>query len=122
MIDRLIDQQVRYGDRFVEELHLPVEVLSFEGDLPGSTGTPRSLGELPSGPSEVPALEATRLAHASPLPWGSPAQEVSFFRNVLWAQRPTTGMSLVLPSLSSSCLCSSLSVERLAWPQIELQR
>ena len=67
--------QVRYGDRFVEELHLPVEVLSFESDLPGSSGpAPR---DLPSAAPETPASEGDgRLAHASPLPWNTPPQEV----------------------------------------------
>ena len=67
--------QVRYGDRFVEELHLPVEVLSFESDQPGSSGAaPR---DLPSAAPETPASEGDgRLAHASPLPWTTPPREV----------------------------------------------
>lgn len=50
-----------------------MEVLSFESDQPGSVGTPTSP---PGIPPETPASEGNRLAHASPLPWSSPAQEV----------------------------------------------
>ena len=57
--------QVRYGDRFVEELHLPVEVVSFDADQPGQG---------PDG-SQPPLAteEGGRLSRAAPLPWGPSA-------------------------------------------------
>lgn len=60
----------------MEELHLPVEVLSFESDQPGSSGLPHR--ELPSAPAEPAASEGNRLAHASPLPWTAPPHEVGW--------------------------------------------
>ena len=55
--------QVRYGDGFVEELHLPVEILSFDADRPLQTGTEAT--------PQPPTLATPRLglSRAAALPW-----------------------------------------------------